>query len=217
MPAKILPIRYCCILFIILYTSICAAVDAQWQPLHNFRQKIASNPFTILHFTQITANDQATDGAIMLNNNDEFRIIYYTPYPLTFMGYPQKVVVYDYEMEHLTFIKNEENPLEFLTSSPQEITKYFEQKGHVQQQNSDKIILRHIKHDKLIEITIDQLNHMPQQVTFYNEEGSTSLLFHKFQDVTYLPKQIFEIDIINEQPKLMIRSEEQLLQLLQKS
>lgn len=217
MSAKISTIRYCCMFFIIIaITPLAYCLDPKWQPLLDFKQQIMKNNNTVLFFSQHTPNAPQVDGSVILNSNNQFRIIYDAPYPLTFMGYPSKVVVYDYDMEYLTFITNDENPLDFLTSSPDKIEKYFEFIGDQTTASTHKIALRHIKHDKLIELTLDKQSNLPLNITFYNSEGEARLIFYKTDTMAQLPKTIFDIDLHQEQPYIMIRKSQDLSTLQQK-
>lgn len=217
MSAKISTIRYCCMfLIIIAITPLAYSLDPKWQPLLDFRQQITNNKNTILFFTQHTPNSPQVRGSVILNSDNQFRIIYDEPYPLTFMGYPSKVVVYDYDMEHLTFITNDENPLDFLTSTPEQIEKYFEYIGSNIDSTTHKVALRHRKHDKLIELTLDKQTNLPLNITFYNSEGDARLVFYKSDAIAQLPQSIFDIDLHQEQPSIMIRKSQDLEALWQK-
>lgn len=205
-------LSYCALCLIFFSSASLAGAEEQntWHYIHKMRDMLTQAEGSVLYFTHSNESGEKYQGAVVLGANHRFRIIYYAPYPLTFVGYPAKIAVYDYEMEHLTFISQEDNPIDFLVAAEAQLPKYFEIIDTAQDNKTLRIMLRQIKHEKLIEITLDRQTARPLQLVFHNDEGDSVMFFTHIAPAIQLDKTIFKIKPSEHQPIVFIRTEAEL-------
>lgn len=82
-----------------------------------------------IDFNQTDSNDQHAQGRIILLRPNKFLCNYYPPYPMVIAGNDNYVSIYDYDLEQLTRIDKEENPLTSLLTEPKKFFSHLEHRG----------------------------------------------------------------------------------------
>lgn len=109
-----------------------------------------------VEFTQTDSTGKKAVGKLLIDKPYKFRCNYYPPFPLLIVGNKNYASVYDYEMEHLSRIKAEDNIFNFLLVDNIDFEKYFRIESITDTNNTLIISLYHIGSDKLSQITFDR-------------------------------------------------------------
>ena len=105
-----------CKVVLIIYAllSISYALPPDNNAIAKFKEYIRGIQSIAVDFTQEDSHGNKAGGKLLINKPFKFRCNYYSPFPLIIMGNKNYVSVYDYDMQHVSRIKAEENIFNFL-------------------------------------------------------------------------------------------------------
>jgi outer membrane lipoprotein-sorting protein len=144
-----------------------------------------------LEFTQSDSFGSKSEGMLIIDKPYKFRCNYYEPFPLVIVGGTNYVSVYDYEMEHLSRIKAEENIFNFLLVDDVDFENKFEILSAKTVDNQYVLKLKSIDLNKISEITFDKNSKHIKQMKIFEEGNIISLDFKKTSQIKNVSKSLF--------------------------
>ncbi len=144
-----------------------------------------------LEFTQIDSSGSKSSGMLIIDKPYKFRCNYYKPFPLVIVGGENYVSVYDYEMEHLSRIKAEENIFNFLLVNDIDFENKFELLSAKSVENQYVLKLKSHDLNKISEITFDKNTKHIKQMKIFEDNNIISLSFRQTKQIKNVSKSLF--------------------------
>lgn len=144
-----------------------------------------------LEFTQTDSGGSKSSGMLIIDKPYKFRCNYYKPFPLVIVGGENYVSVYDYEMEHLSRIKAEENIFNFLLVNDIDFENKFEVLSAKSVGNKYVLKLKSYDLNKISEITFDKNTKHIKQMKIFEDNNIISLSFGQTKQIKNVSKSLF--------------------------
>jgi outer membrane lipoprotein-sorting protein len=144
-----------------------------------------------LEFKQSDSYGAKSEGMLIIEKPHKFRCNYYEPFPLVIVGNTNYVSVYDYEMEHLSRIKAEENIFNFLLVDDVDFENKFEILSAKIVGNNYVLKLKSNDLNKISEITFDKKTKHIKQMKIFEDSNIISLDFKKTSQIKNVSKSLF--------------------------
>jgi len=144
-----------------------------------------------LEFTQSDSNGSKSSGMLIIDKPHKFRCNYYQPFPLVIAGSKNYVSVYDYEMEHLSRIKAEENIFNFLLVDSIDFEDKFEVLSAKIVGNQYLLKLKSNDLNKISEIAFDKNTKHIKQMRIFEDNNIITLSFGETRQIKNVSKSLF--------------------------
>lgn len=178
------------IIFVLLFNFSVAFADDFSREIKSYITNIKS---VSIEFTQFDGSSKATKGMLIIDKPYKFRCNYYEPFPIVIIGNKNYVSVYDYEMEHLSRIKANENIFNFLLLDKVNFDNQFEILSEDKVNGKYIIKLKHLELNKISEISFDVKSKDIQMMKIFEENNVITLKFSKTQQISDVAKSLFII------------------------
>jgi outer membrane lipoprotein-sorting protein len=146
-----------------------------------------------VEFEQTDSNDNRASGMLIIDKPFKFRCNYYTPFPLLIIGNKNYVSVYDYEMEHLSRIKAEENIFYFLLVDQINFQNKFEIISAVDIDNTYQVELYHPELSRTSQITFDKATGHIKLMQIFENNNTISIKFLDTKNIKDVNTTLFNI------------------------
>lgn len=144
-----------------------------------------------VEFSQGDSNGSKSKGMLIIDKPHKFRCNYYEPFPLVIVGGSNYVSVYDYEMEHLSRIKAEDNIFNFLLVNDIDFENKFEILSAKTIGNKYVLKLKSIDLNKISEISFDKSTKHIKQMKIYEDNNTITLSFGPTKQIKNVSKSLF--------------------------
>lgn len=144
-----------------------------------------------VEFSQSDSHGTKSEGMLIIDKPYKFRCNYYEPFPLVIVGSNNYVSVYDYEMEHLSRIKAEDNIFYFLLVNDIDFENKFEVLSAKTIGNSYVLKLKSNEVDKISEISFDKNTKNIKQMKIYEDNNTITLNFGPTKQIKNVSKSLF--------------------------
>lgn len=178
------------IIFVLLFNFSVACADDFSREIKSYITNIKS---VSIEFTQFDGSSKAAKGMLIIDKPYKFRCNYYEPFPIVIIGNKNYVSVYDYEMEHLSRIKANENIFNFLLLDKVNFDNQFEILSEDKVNGKYIIKLKHLELNKISEISFDMKSKDIQMMKIFEENNVITLKFSKTQQISNVAKNLFII------------------------
>ena len=180
-------IRIVLSLFLIFNIQQASATDVSGE-INSYIKNIKS---IALEFTQSDSNGSKSNGMLIIDKPHKFRCNYYAPFPLVIVGGSNYVSVYDYEMEHLSRIKAEENIFNFLLVDDIDFEDKFEILSAKIVGNQYLLKLKSNALNKMSEIAFDKTTKHIKQMKIFEDNNVITLTFGQTKQIKNVSKSLF--------------------------
>lgn len=174
-------------LFLILNIHQVALADAPGE----IKSYIRNIKTIAVEFSQSDSQGTKSDGMLVIDKPYKFRCNYYEPFPLVIVGNNNYVSVYDYEMEHLSRIKAEDNIFYFLLVNDIDFERNFEILSAKTIGNNYVFRLKSNEVDKISEISFDKNTKHIKQMKIYEENNTITVNFGQTKQIKNVSKSLF--------------------------
>lgn len=144
-----------------------------------------------VEFSQSDSNGSKSKGMLIIDKPHKFRCNYYEPFPLVIVGGSNYVSVYDYEMEHLSRIKAEDNIFNFLLVNDIDFENKFEILSAKTMGNKYVLKLKSNDLNKISEISFDKKTKHIKQMKIYEDNNTITLSFGPTKQIKNVAKSLF--------------------------
>ena len=144
-----------------------------------------------VEFSQSDSQGTKSEGMLIIDKPYKFRCNYYEPFPLVIVGNNNYVSVYDYEMEHLSRIKAEDNIFYFLLVNDIDFENKFEILSAKTIGNNYVFKLKSNEVDKISEISFDRNTKHIKQMKIYEDNNTITLNFGPTKQIKNVSKSLF--------------------------
>ena len=177
------------LLFLIISAHSAIATNIS-EEIKTYIQSIKS---MAIEFTQHDSRGSKSKGMLIIDKPHKFRCNYYEPFPLVISGSNNYVSVYDYEMEHLSRIKAEDNIFNFLLVDDINFKNKFEIISAKTIGKKYILKLRSNDLNKISQISFDKDTKHIKQIKVYEDSNTITLNFGDTQQITNVSRSLFII------------------------
>lgn len=174
-------------LFLVLSTHPVAFADVSGE----IKTYIRNIKTIAVEFSQSDSQGTKSEGMLIIDKPYKFRCNYYEPFPLVIVGNNNYVSVYDYEMEHLSRIKAEDNIFYFLLVNDIDFENKFEILSAKTIGNNYVFKLKSNEVDKISEISFDKNTKHIKQMKIYEDNNIITLNFGPTKQIKNVSKSLF--------------------------
>ena len=174
-------------LFLILSMQQAIAADVS----REIKTYIKSIKSIAVEFSQSDSHGSKSKGMLIIDKPHKFRCNYYEPFPLVIVGGSNYVSVYDYEMEHLSRIKAEDNIFNFLLVNDIDFENKFEILSAKTIGNKYVLKLKSNDLNKISEISFDKNTKHIKQMKIYEDNNTITLSFGPTKQIKNVSKSLF--------------------------
>jgi len=146
-----------------------------------------------LEFEQTDNRGNKASGMLIIDKPYKFRCNYYAPFPLLIIGNKNYVSVYDYEMEHLSRIKANENIFYFLLVDQINFDQEFDIISAKEQNNKYIIKLNHPDLNRESQIEFDKVTKQLISLKIFEDNNIITVDFIKTQKIRDVAGSLFII------------------------
>lgn len=176
-------------LFLVLSIHQIALADAPGE----IKTYIRNIKTIAVEFSQSDSHGTKSEGMLIIDKPYKFRCNYYEPFPLVIVGNNNYVSVYDYEMEHLSRIKAEDNIFYFLLVNDIDFENKFEILSAKTIGSNYVFKLKSNEVDKVSEISFDKNTKHIKQMKIYEDNNTITLNFGPTKQIKNVSKSLFII------------------------
>jgi outer membrane lipoprotein-sorting protein len=144
-----------------------------------------------VEFLQSDSNGSKFKGMLIIDKPHKFRCNYYEPFPLVIVGSSNYVSVYDYEMEHLSRIKAENNIFNFLLVNDIDFENKFKILSAKTIGNKYVLKLKNDDLNKISEVYFDKRTKHIKQMKIYEDNNTITLSFGPIKQIKNVAKTLF--------------------------
>lgn len=138
-----------------------------------------------VEFEQTDTRGGSANGMLIIDKPHKFRCNYYAPFPLLIVGNKNYVSVYDYEMEHFTRIKAEENLFNFMLLNKGDFADQFEVLSQKETPSSYELTIYHEDMGRTSKIGFGKNSGQIEKIVIYEDNNEITI---KFGPTRYLSK-----------------------------
>ncbi len=190
---------------ILMYLSLFAAHASMINDRNNTNSNINNKSIVLLKeylreitsvaidFTQKDSAGNYAIGKLLISKPSKFRCNYYAPFPLLIVGNAEYVAIYDYDMQHVSRIKSEENFFNFLLEDVIYFDKYFCIESIIEESNLFKVILYHILSEKTSRITFNKSSKEIQKLEIFEDNNTIIISFDNIVKIRKFDSDLFKI------------------------
>lgn len=169
------------------------------------KQYISNIKSIAAEFEQTDSKGSTAKGLLIIDKPYKFRCNYFAPFPLLIVGNKNYVSVYDYEMEHLSRIKAEENIFYFLLAGKVDFDNKFEVIAAEDLGNAYQIKLSHHDLGRTSQILFDKQTGNIKSMQIFEENNVITVNFSRIQVIKDVDPSLFLLqdpDVFGEPPRL---------------
>jgi outer membrane lipoprotein-sorting protein len=144
-----------------------------------------------VEFEQTDAKGASAKGMLLIAKPYKFRCNYYAPFPLLIVGNKNYVAVYDFEMEHFSRIKAEENVFNFLLLDKTELDNQFDIIAQNENPDNYELILRHEELGRTSSIIFGKKSGQIERIKIEEDDNIISIKFAQIKDLNKLDNNLF--------------------------
>ena len=144
-----------------------------------------------VEFLQSDSNGSKSKGMLIIDKPHKFRCNYYEPFPLVIVGGSNYISIYDYEMEHLSRIKVEDNIFNFLLVNDIDFENKFKILSTKTIGNKYVLKLKSNDLNKISEIYFDKKTKHIKQMKIYENNNIITLSFGTTKQIKNVAKTLF--------------------------
>jgi outer membrane lipoprotein-sorting protein len=175
-------------LFVVMLKSNLSAAQNMTTDVKDYIKNIKS---IAVEFTQTDSTGVQASGMLIIDKPYKFRCNYYEPFPLLIVGGSNYVSVYDYEMEHLSRIKAEDNIFYFLLVSDIDFQNKFEILAQKVAGNNYVFRIKSSAVDKISEITFDKKTKNIKKMQIYENSNIVTIDFNTIYKISNASSDLF--------------------------
>ena len=150
-----------------------------------------------VEFTQTDTRGTSAIGMLIIDKPHKFRCNYYAPFPLLIVGNTNYVSVYDYELEHFSRIKAEENIFNFLLLEKADFEKDFEilyeQETGGNNDGQIELMLYHENSGRNSKITFDKDKNQLKSIQIFEDDNEITVSFKDTRNIKKASRKLFTL------------------------
>lgn len=177
----------------VIFSQISAVGAADTEMVGKVKNYLSNIKSIAVEFEQTDSNDNRAFGMLIIDKPLKFRCNYYEPFPLLIIGNKNYVSVYDYDMEHLSRIKAEENIFYFLLVDHIDFTDKFKIISAVETDKNYQIDLFHPDLARTSKITFDKTTGHIESMQIFEDNNTISIKFLETGNIKDVDRSLFNI------------------------
>lgn len=146
-----------------------------------------------VEFVQTDTRGGSAKGMLIIDKPHKFRCNYYAPFPLLIVGNKNYVSVYDYEMEHFTRIKAEENLFNFMLLNKGDFADEFEVLAQKETPQSYELTIYHEDMGRTSKIGFDKNSGQIEMITIFEDNNEITIKFSSTRFLSKASKKLFQL------------------------
>ena len=184
-----------CNTVLIIYTSLSVsyALPPDNNTIAKFKEYIRDIQSIAVDFTQEDSHENKASGKLLINKPFKFRCNYYAPFPLVIIGNKNYVSVYDYDMQHVSRIKTEENIFNFLLEDSIDFDKYFQFESVIDEKHLLKITIYHTLSERRSQISFNKDTKQIKMLKIYEDDNVITITFNHILKVKKFDDDLFKL------------------------
>ena len=184
-----------CNTVLIIYTSLSVsyALPPDNNTIAKFKEYIRDIQSIAVDFTQEDSHENKASGKLLINKPFKFRCNYYAPFPLVIIGNKNYVSVYDYDMQHVSRIKTEENIFNFLLEDSIDFDKYFQFESVIEEKHLLKITIYHTLSERRSQISFNKDTKQIKMLKIYEDDNVITITFNHILKVKKFDDDLFKL------------------------
>lgn len=184
-----------CNVVLIIYTllSVSYALPPDNNTIAKFKEYIRDIQSIAVDFTQEDSHENKASGKLLINKPFKFRCNYYSPFPLIIIGNKNYVSVYDYDMQHVSRIKTEENIFNFLLEDSIDFDKYFQFESVIDEEHLLKITIYNTLSERRSQISFNKDTKQIKMLKIYEDDNIITITFNHILKVKKFDDDLFKL------------------------
>ena len=184
-----------CNVVLIIYTllSVSYALPPDNNTIAKFKEYIRDIQSIAVDFTQEDSHENKASGKLLINKPFKFRCNYYAPFPLIIIGNKNYVSVYDYDMQHVSRIKTEENIFNFLLEDSIDFDKYFQFESVIDEEHLLKITIYNTLSERRSQISFNKDTKQIKMLKIYEDDNVITITFDHILKVKKFDDDLFKL------------------------
>ena len=184
-----------CNVVLIIYTllSVSYALPPDNSTIAKFKEYIRDIQSIAVDFTQEDSHENKASGKLLINKPFKFRCNYYAPFPLIIIGNKNYVSVYDYDMQHVSRIKTEENIFNFLLEDSIDFDKYFQFESVIDEEHLLKITIYNTLSERRSQISFNKDTKQIKMLKIYEDDNVITITFDHILKVKKFDDDLFKL------------------------
>ncbi len=162
------------------------------QNIKQFKAYLNEIKSVAVDFTQHDTSGNISAGKLLINKPYKFRCNYYPPFPLVIIGNKNYVSVYDYEMEHVSRIKTQENIFNFLLVDNLDLEKHFIIKSSSKKGDKLIVTLYHKASERSSIVQFNSVTGKIESLAIIENDSAITINFSNLEKVANFDSSLFE-------------------------
>lgn len=146
-----------------------------------------------IEFEQTDTKGSSAKGMLIIDKPHKFRCNYYQPFPLLIVGNKNYVAVYDFEMEHFSRIKAEENVFNFLLLDKTDLAEQFEVVSQNEHPDSYELVIYHEELGRTSSITFGKKSKQIEQIRIEEDDNVITIKFANAKNLAKIDGSLFTL------------------------